>query len=88
MTLSESRIFFICSVLEKLPTIVSTHLIITIIIIIIIIIIIMIMTKYQGNYEETARNLPPNGKASEMYVAYYPSPNLHFYFDDHSLQFA
>ena len=48
----------------------------------------MIMTKYQGNYEETARNLPPNGKASEMYVAYYPSPNLHFYFDDHSLQFA
>ena len=25
MTLSESRIFFICSVLEKLPTIVSTH---------------------------------------------------------------
>ena len=85
MTLSESRIFFICSVLEKLPTIVSTHLIITIII---IIIIIMIMTKYQGNYEETARNLPPNGKASEMYVANYPSPNLHFYFDDHSLQFA
>ena len=48
----------------------------------------MIMTKYQGNYEETARNLPPNGKASEMYVANYPSPNLHFYFDDHSLQFA
>ena len=87
MTLSESRIFFICSVLEKLPTIVSTHLIITIIIIIIII-IIMIMTKYQGNYEETARNLPPNGKASEMYVANYPSPKLHFYFDDHSLQFA
>ena len=86
MTLSESRIFFICSVLEKLPTIVSTHLIITIIIIIIIIIIIM--TKYQGNYEETARNLPPNGKASEMYVANNPSPNLHFYFDDHSLQFA
>ena len=84
MTLSESRIFFICSVLEKLPTIVSTHLIITII----IIIIIIIMTKYQGNYEETARNLPPNGKASEMYVANYPSPNLHFYFDDHSLQFA
>ena len=83
MTLSESRIFFICSVLEKLPTIVSTHLII-----IIIIIIIIIMTKYQGNYEETARNLPPNGKASEMYVANYPSPNLHFYFDDHSLQFA
>ena len=82
MTLSESRIFFICSVLEKLPTIVSTHLIIT------IIIIIIIMTKYQGNYEETARNLPPNGKASEMYVANYPSPNLHFYFDDHSLQFA
>ena len=81
MTLSESRIFFICSVLEKLPTIVSTHLIITII-------IIIIMTKYQGNYEETARNLPPNGKASEMYVANYPSPNLHFYFDDHSLQFA
>ena len=69
MTLSESRIFFICSVLEKLPTIVSTHLIITI-----IIIIIIIMTKYQGNYEETARNLPPNGKASEMYVANYPSP--------------
>ena len=87
MTLSESRIFFICSVLEKLPTIVSTHLIITIIIIIIII-IIMIMTKYQGNYEETARNLLPNGKASEIYVANYPSPNLHFYFDDHSLQFA
>ena len=86
MTLSESRIFFICSVLEKLPTIVSTHLIITIIIIIII--IIMIMTKYQGNYEETARNLPPNGKASEMYVANNPSPNLHFYFDDHSLQLA
>ena len=85
MTLSESRIFFICSVLEKLPTIVSTHLIITIII---IIIIIIIMTKYQGNYEETARNLPPNGKASEMYVANNPSPNLHFYFDDHSLQFA
>ena len=85
MTLSESRIFFICSVLEKLPTIVSTHLIITIII---IIIIIMIMTKYQGNYEETARNLPPNGKASEMYVANNPSPNLHFYFDDHSLQLA
>ena len=84
MTLSESRIFFICSVLEKLPTIVSTHLIITII----IIIIIIIMTKYQGNYEETARNLPPNGKASEMYVANNPSPNLHFYFDDHSLQFA
>ena len=83
MTLSESRIFFICSVLEKLPTIVSTHLII-----IIIIIIIIIMTKYQGNYEETARNLPPNGKASEMYVANNPSPNLHFYFDDHSLQFA
>ena len=46
------------------------------------------MTKYQGNYEETARNLPPNGKASEMYVANYPSPNLHFYFDDHSLQLA
>ena len=46
------------------------------------------MTKYQGNYEETARNLPPNGKASEMYVANNPSPNLHFYFDDHSLQFA
>ena len=46
------------------------------------------MTKYQGNYEETARNLPPNGKASEMYVANYPSPNLHFYFDDPSLQFA
>ena len=85
MTLSESRIFFICSVLEKSPTIVSTHLIITIII---IIIIIIIMTKYQGNYEETARNLPPNGKASEMYVANYPSPNLHFYFGDHSLQFA
>ena len=85
MTLSESRIFFICSVLEKLPTIVSTHLIKTIII---IIIIIMIMTKYQGNYEETARNLLPNGKASEIYVANYPSPNLHFYFDDHSLQFA
>ena len=60
MTLSESRIFFICSVLEKLPTIVSTHLII-ITIIIIIIIIITIMTKYQGNYEETARNLPPSG---------------------------
>ena len=85
MTLSESRIFFICSVLEKLPTIVSTHLIKTIII---IIMIIMIMTKYQGNYEETARNLLPNGKASEIYVANYPSPNLHFYFDDHSLQFA
>ena len=79
MTLSESRIFFICSVLEKLPTIVSTHL---------IIIIIIIMTKYQGNCEETARNLPPNGKASEMYVANNPSPNLHFYFDDHSLQLA
>ena len=46
------------------------------------------MTKYQGNYEETARNLPPNGKASEMYVANYPWRNLHFYFGDHSLQFA
>ena len=46
------------------------------------------MTKYQGNYEETARNLPPNRKASEMYVANNPSPNLHFYFDDHSLQLA
>ena len=32
------------------------------------------MTKYQGNYEETARNLPPNGKASGMYVANDPSP--------------
>ena len=41
--------------------------------------------KLEGNYKETTRNLPLSGKASGMYVANYPFPNPHFYFDDHSL---
>ena len=81
MTLSENGIFFICSVLEKLPTIMSTHFLC----LKKIIITTIRITKYPGNYKETTRNLPLSGKASGMYVANYPFPNPHFYFDGHSL---
>ena len=76
MTLSESRIFFICSVLEKLPTIVSTRFLC----LKKIIITKIRITKYPGNYKETTRKLQGIYHLAERLLActlqITPSPTL------------
>ena len=76
MTLSESRIFFIFSVLEKLPTIVSTHFLC----LKKIIITTIRITKYPGNYKETTRKLQGIYHLAERLLActlqITPSPTL------------